>query len=130
MSDKVDYWLNMCDEDLITAKAMLDAGRLLWVGFVCHLTVEKALKAVIEEVSGSAPPKIHNLIKLATLGGVINDLAEKQVRLLRELNPLHIETRYNEYKDKLAASLTLKRCERILLETEEFLCWTKKRLGR
>jgi len=29
MNGKTDYWLELCDDDLITAKAMLDAGRFL-----------------------------------------------------------------------------------------------------
>lgn len=42
--EKVTYWLDSADYDLETAKAMLDTGRLLYVGFMCHQTVEKVLK--------------------------------------------------------------------------------------
>ena len=31
MDSKADYWLNMCEDDLITAKVLLNAGQLLWL---------------------------------------------------------------------------------------------------
>jgi HEPN domain-containing protein len=58
---KKDYWLNTAEDDLDTAKAMLDLKKYLWVGFMCHLVVEKSLKAVIAN-NNQFPPKIHHLI--------------------------------------------------------------------
>ncbi|MCL2300052.1 MAG: HEPN domain-containing protein [Firmicutes bacterium] len=45
MSDKAQYWLDLADYDIETARAMLQTKRLLYVGFMCHQTAEKALKA-------------------------------------------------------------------------------------
>ncbi len=45
MDNKVDYWLEMSDYDFETAKAMLATQRYLYVGFMCHQVIEKALKA-------------------------------------------------------------------------------------
>lgn len=64
MDKKVKYWIDTAEYDLDTAQAMLDSGRYLYVGFLCHQTIEKCLKAVIAK-SGQFPPKIHNLINLA-----------------------------------------------------------------
>ena len=47
MKDKVEYWLKLADYDIETAKAMLNGSRFLYVGFMCHQTIKKALKAVI-----------------------------------------------------------------------------------
>ena len=41
MSEKVTYWVEMSDYDLETAKAMQETGRYLYVGFMCHQTIEK-----------------------------------------------------------------------------------------
>ncbi len=48
MSDygKAAYWLDAAEYDLQTAKAMLETKRYLYVGFMCHQTIEKALKGV------------------------------------------------------------------------------------
>lgn len=42
---KVNHWISLSDYDLETAKAMLDSGRFLYIGFMCHQTIEKILKA-------------------------------------------------------------------------------------
>ena len=49
MSDfgKAAYWLDGAEYDLQTARAMLEARRLLYVGFMCHQPIDKALKAVL-----------------------------------------------------------------------------------
>ena len=39
--DKAIYWLDSAEYDLQTARAMLETRRLLYVGFMCHQTVEK-----------------------------------------------------------------------------------------
>jgi HEPN domain-containing protein len=46
MINKITYWIDLSDYDLETAKAMLQSKRFLYVGFMCHQTVEKAFKAL------------------------------------------------------------------------------------
>ncbi len=36
MDDRITYWLEIAEYDLVTARAMLETGRLLYVGFMCH----------------------------------------------------------------------------------------------
>ncbi|MCL2494800.1 MAG: HEPN domain-containing protein [Oscillospiraceae bacterium] len=127
MNDKTQYWLDLADYDIETARAMLQTKRLLYVGFMCHQTAEKALKAIIAN-NDDAPPKIHGLMKLAQLGGVYDTMSEEQKDLLDTLDPLNIAARYPEQKAKLAAMLTLETCKNILTETEALLCWTKQLL--
>jgi HEPN domain-containing protein len=43
---QVDYWFDLADYDMATASSMLTCGHLLYVGFMCHQVVEKALKAL------------------------------------------------------------------------------------
>ncbi len=33
---EIDYWIDIADYDLKTAEAMLETGRYLYVGFMCH----------------------------------------------------------------------------------------------
>jgi len=130
MNYKTDYWLELCNDDLVTAKALLNAGRLLHMGFFCHLIAEKSLKAIIADIADEVPPKIHDLKALVKKAGITNDLSEAQLNLLEQLTPLQIETRYPEYKDKIVAVLSFEKCQKILNDTEEFLCWIKQRLGK
>jgi HEPN domain-containing protein len=130
MSDKVEYWLDLCDDDLITAKALLEKKRLLHMGFFCHMIVEKSLKAAVASRTGTTPPKIHDLARLANLGGLWETLSNEKKDLMKTLIPLQIETRYPEHKEKVAATLTIDFCKQILSETEEFLCWIKQQLEK
>ena len=130
MLDKVEYWLDLCEDDLRAAKAMLDSKNFLWAGFICHLVAEKALKAGISSITNEVPPKIHDLAELAVRADMFDDLSEQQQNLLKELNPLNIEARYPEYKERIAAKLSSDNTVRLFKETEDFLCWTKQKLGK
>ena len=129
MIDKVDYWLELCDDDLRAAKSLLASKDYLWMGFICHLIAEKALKAAVANVTDEIP-RIHQLLKLANLAKLNDDLSESQKDLLSKLMPLQIEARYPEQKARIAATLTNDYCAKLLKETEEFLCWIKVRLGK
>ncbi len=45
IKEKSKYWLDLSDYDFETAEAMLAGGRFLYVGFMCHQTIGKILKA-------------------------------------------------------------------------------------
>ena len=100
------------------------------MGFICHLVVEKALKAAIANVTSELPPKTHDLTRLAEHAGIFDDLSENQLELLETLNPLNIEARYPEYKERISKMLTEQKSTDILKETEEFLCWIKQKLEK
>jgi HEPN domain-containing protein len=94
------------------------------------MIAEKALKAVIIEYTNEVPPKIHDLAKLANKSGVWERLSDEHKELFKTLTPLQIESRYPQYKEQLKKSLTKEFCEKLLLETEGFLCWIKALLEK
>jgi len=130
MDSKTDYWLRIAHTEIKAANVMLKAKMYLWVGFHCHLMVEKALKAAIAEFTNEVPPKIHKLFRLAEKAGIYNDLSVAQLDLLDRLTPLHIDGRYAEYKDAIRKTLTPEYCKTLIKESEAFLCWIKNKLGR
>jgi HEPN domain-containing protein len=54
----------LAEYDLDTAQHMLETGRYLYVIFLCHLALEKMLKAHVTEVTQTVPVKTHDLIYL------------------------------------------------------------------
>jgi HEPN domain-containing protein len=44
-------WIALAVYDLDTAQLMLEAGRYLYVIFLCHLALEKMLKAHVTEAT-------------------------------------------------------------------------------
>ncbi|MDR0904343.1 MAG: HEPN domain-containing protein [Ruminococcus sp.] len=130
MKDQVDYWLSITESDVHSMHLLFDGKEYLNAGFYCHLITEKALKANYNAFTGDVPPKIHDLEKLAKLGGIIDILSEKQLKLLERLQPFNIDGRYPSHKRKVADTLNKEICKNIMSETEELLCWIKKRLGK
>ncbi len=103
---QVTYWIAMSDYDLETANAMLLTGRYLYVGFMCHQTIEKILKAYWTNCLMEVPLKIHSLSRLAERTGLDKQLSEEQLDFIDKLEPLNIEARYPSYKERLMKSLT------------------------
>jgi HEPN domain-containing protein len=124
LSDSPRYWIERVEYDLETAKAMLQTGRYLYVGFMCQQVIEKALKAVIAR-GGVKPPRIHNLARLAELAGILEQMSEEQLSVLDSLEPMHIEGRYPGDSDHLARTLNTERCTLMLAQTEELCKWIR-----
>lgn len=123
---KAEYWLESAEYDLQTARAMLETKRYLYVGFMCHQTVEKALKAVlVAKKPEEELPYIHKLMRLANLSLVSEEMSEDQLRLLDVLSPLNVEARYPLHKSMLFQSLTADRCKELITETEALYQWLK-----
>ena len=129
LNKRVEYWLELAEYDIDSAKVMLNGGKYLYVGFMCHQTIEKALKAVISSISEEIlPPYTHNLIKLIRESNLNNVLSEEQRDLIDTLNPLYIGTRYPAYKEQLLAELNKEKCTEILKGTEVLFSWIKGKL--
>jgi len=62
INNKTEYWLDIAHYDLVSAKAMLESKRFLYVGFLCHQTVEKCLKAFFSQKQKNEPPYHINLL--------------------------------------------------------------------
>ena len=123
---KADYWFESAEYDLETAKAMLETKRYLYVGFMCHQTIEKALKGVyVAKKPDEELPYIHKLMRLANQSGISSEMSEQQIRLLDLLSPLNIEARYPLHKSMLLASLTEDRCKTLIDETEALFIWLR-----
>jgi len=126
-SDKVKYWIDLANEDIGVAQVLLDGKKLLYCGFMCHLSVEKALKAKIESI-GETPQKIHNLIRLAEISGILEIMSDEQTSLLYKLNPLQIEARYPANKQQIAEVLTKEQCADLVKQARELIAWIEKQL--
>jgi hypothetical protein len=56
MLKATENWLAQVEYDLTTAEHMLQGGRYLYVIFMCHLALEKVLKALVTEETQKLPP--------------------------------------------------------------------------
>ena len=128
MNEIVSYWIEMSDYDFETAKAMQKTGRYLYVGFMCHQSVEKILKAYYCSSTKNTPPYIHSLSRLSEISGLLTELSEKHLDTIDVLEPLNIESRYPSYKEMLMKSLNESKCKELLDNTQSLISWIKERL--
>lgn len=128
MDSKIRYWIEISDYDLDTAEAMLNSKRYLYVGFMCHQTIEKAFKAYFTKLKSETAPYAHSLSYLAKKGDFYDSFTEEQKEFIDQIEPLNIEARYPSHKDRLLKSLTESKCSEIINKTKELQKWIKEKL--
>jgi len=128
MDDKTQYWIEISDYDLVTAEAMLQSKRYLYVGFMCHQAIEKIFKAFFTKLKSETAPFSHSLSYLAKKGDFYESFSEDQKDFIDQLEPLNIEARYPSHKERLMKSLTDEKCKEILKNTKELQQWIKVKL--
>ncbi len=89
MDRKINYWIELSDYDLETAEAMLSSKRYLYVGFMCHQSIEKAFKAYFTKLNPETAPFTHNLSFLARKGGYYDLFSESQKEFIDQIEPLN-----------------------------------------
>lgn len=95
----IEYWTGTAEYDIKTAEAMFETKRFLYVGFMCHLVIEKMLKAYFVKIHNTIPPYSHNLQYLAEKSGIFLELSEEHRDFFDTLQPLNIRARYPSVKD-------------------------------
>ncbi len=128
MTDKVKYWSDLSEYDYDTALAMMQTGRFLYVGFMCHQTIEKILKAYLNTLSNESAPFTHSLTNLAKKSTLYELLPDEFKDLIDILEPLNIEARYPTHKERLMKSLNKERYQSILEDTKKFKTWIIEKL--
>ncbi|PIQ35385.1 MAG: DNA-binding protein [Bacteroidetes bacterium CG18_big_fil_WC_8_21_14_2_50_41_14] len=128
MESTIRYWIDISDYDLETAEAMLQSKRYLYVGFMCHQTIEKAFKAYFVKIKSETAPYTHSLSFLAKRGEFYESFTEEQKDFIDQIEPLNIEARYPSHKERLMRSLTDSKCVEIIQRTKELQQWIKVKL--
>ena len=126
--NKIEYWVDLSDYDLETAKVMLDGKRYLYVGFMCHQAIEKIFKAYYSKIKNESPPYSHSLSYLAKQSDLYKDLTDEYLYFIDELEPLNIEARYPAHKERMLKSLNEEKCKLLIKNTQELQEWIKLKL--
>lgn len=130
MDERAQHWMELSAYDLDTAEAMMRTGRYLYVGFMCHQSIEKALKAHYQQYRREIPPRTHNLLVLASATGLLARMTDEQTDLLTELEPLAVEARYPEHKERLCQLLDQPMSASLLARSEEMRRWIQHELSK
>jgi HEPN domain-containing protein len=117
-------WIATSDYDIKTAQHMLKSGRYIYVIFMCHLAIEKLLKAVVAQIQEEHPPRIHDPQKLALLGGV--EMPMPHQAFIAKLNALSIATRYPEDLQRMVERYPKAVAQEFLDKSQGFARWLKR----
>ncbi len=127
MREEAREWLRAAEDDLLDAQILLRNGRYAAAAFHAHQAAEKALKAAIVEVRRVLPPKIHNLIRLASILGTEDP---EILDILRRLNPHYRVARYPDAANGIPSEVYSESISAELVEyAERVVAWVKKLLG-
>lgn len=124
MNKVVLNWVETSNYDIATACAMFKTKRYVYVIFLCHLAVEKLLKAIVCKVNQKIPPKTHDLFLLLKLSNL--KIPKEHQLLVAHLNTASIPTRYPEDISKLTKQYNRVAAEKYLNETKGFLKWLRQ----
>lgn len=124
MAKEPEEWLRQADYDMETAEFMVSGGRYFYAVFMCHLSVEKALKGLYQKRLKEIPPKTHNLVYFLNKIGLKPE--ESIGRFVVKLNEASVVTRYPEELGKLQNDFTQPIVKDILSRSREVLEWIRK----
>ena len=120
-----DEWFKQADYDMDTAEFMFSGERYFYSVFICHLSVEKALKGLYIRKFKDAPPKTHNLLYL--LEFIDLDLPEDMYDFVFTLNRVSVLTRYPDNLQKMLEDYNREKTNEILGKSKELLRWLKEK---
>lgn len=123
--EKFEYWKDIALYDLETAQAMLEAGRWLYVVFMCQQAIEKLCKGLYLVFIDDEVPRIHDINSLITkFADKLSDPIDDDKRLLfAKLSAFYLNNRYPEYKQHLSLSLGKEEAQDVLHKSKEVFKW-------
>jgi len=120
---QIEHWLEDALSSWEDAQFLMKAGRIIFGLFAVHLALEKLIKAHVIKTTLELPPRIHNLLSLASLAAL--SLTPEQEVLLAELNTFNIRGRYS---DTPIEQPTMAQADSIFRKAEEVFKWLKESL--
>jgi len=125
--EKYEYWLDIAQYDLDTADTMYNAGRWLYVAFMCQQAVEKLCKGLFLLYVGDEVPRVHNIRNIVShfSDKLPKPVSNEQIRLFDALTGYYLVGRYPEYKEKLSTALDKAKAEELLKKTKEVFSWLR-----
>jgi len=126
MEQKLKYkeWFFQSDYDLETAQQMLQSGRNVYCIFMCHLSLEKALKGLYVKKINEIPPKLHSLKYF--VDKIQLDISDDYLLFIDKIDELSIATRYPEDLKAMITLYTPEQTKKIYEQTKKIQQWLKQ----
>ncbi len=103
----------------------LAGRRYMYTVFMCHLSLEKALKGLYAEKIRKEPPKTHNLLYL--IEKMKLKLPEDLHDIISTLNRVSVTTRYPDDLQRILKDYDKKKTKKVLDQSKKVLQWLSAR---
>jgi len=135
--EKYEYWLDIAEYDLETARANYISCRYLYVVFMCQQAVEKLVKGLHVLYTGEEADRTHNIARVYNKifkedknvkyinDEEFNNKSQEYMEFFGELLYYYIAERYPSYKEKLSSTISKDNGKKVLDRTEEVFKWLK-----
>ncbi|MDA2921737.1 HEPN domain-containing protein [Patescibacteria group bacterium AH-259-L07] len=124
LKSQVEYWRNSAQRNWKTALSLFDLKHYDSCLFFCHLTLEKALKALVVQQINKPAPYIHDLAKLSEIAQL--ETSEDQTQNLRTITGFNMAARYDDVKLSFYKRCTREYTQKYLEITRKLYSWLKK----
>lgn len=118
------YWLDAAVHDLEMANSLFRTGKYDYCLFLCHLSLEKLLKALAARATKDHPPFTHNLLYLA--GQANLKLSKAQIELFDQINKFNMEARYPDDLKAFYKKANKIYCKKYLEATKGLWKWLRE----
>jgi len=95
---------------------------------MCHLSIEKSLKALYAKKLGKNPSRTHSLVYLSQRINL--ELPEQTKEFLETLDDVSVPTRYPEELEKLIREYSKDRAADMFDKSKGILIWMKQQLDK
>ena len=123
-NENFEEWYSQSDYDLETVVDMFNSKRYIYAIFMCHLSIEKALKGLYIKTTKKFPLKTHNLLYFVTKLDL--KMNQSDIEFVSFLNNVSIPTRYPESLKSLITTFTKDVTNEILTKTINLQLWIKQ----
>ncbi len=123
MAIKPDEWLRQAQYDMETADYLFEGERYFYAVFMCHLSIEKALKGLYVKRFNKTPPKTHNLIYLIEFINI--DIPENHYDVIFTLNRISVPARYPNNLQTILKEFNKSKTIEVIEQSKEVLKWLK-----
>jgi HEPN domain-containing protein len=116
-------WFRQAQYDLKSSEVLFNSKRYIHTIFMCHLSIEKALKGLYVSILKEMPPKTHNLIYLVEKIKV--ELPDHLLNFLSTMNGVSVLTRYPDDLKKMQKVYNKAKTKVLLESSKDLLKWLK-----
>ncbi|GJQ58014.1 MAG: HEPN domain-containing protein [Candidatus Scalindua sp. AMX11] len=123
MAKNPEEWMKQADYDMETAEYLYKGGRHFYAVFMCHLSLEKALKGIHQKKFNVIPSSINNLPYLVEK--VQLQLPNEFSDMIATLNRLRLFPYYPDNLQKMLEGYDKEKMGKIIARGREALKWLK-----